>query len=173
MPNLPQTQPLPDVTLSKFIGDNDKLLTLIGVLLGVAVFSNPSPAKPIGQVVVFCVFGCALLAWGELLVIYKRTAYPASGQLKVFMLFFAVAFVAALFYWLIEFSFLRTFVMAAVLLQLGQHIVFARQLENAKSPLRRAIMVLLIGCLTLVLGVALNLGLDRINTYLISRQSQK
>ncbi len=163
--------PLEKVTLSKFIGNNDKLVAVIGILLGVAVFSTPSPAKPIGQIVVFCVFACALLAWGELLFIYNRTAYPASGQLKVFMLFFAVAFIASVFYWLIEFSFFRTFAIAAILLQLAQHIVFARQLENARSGLTRTLLLLMLGVLTLFLGALLNMGLDRVNHYLISRQA--
>lgn len=161
--------PVEKVTLSKFIGDNDKLVTVIGILLGVAVFSNSSPAKPIGQIVVFCIFACALLAWGELLYIYNRTAYPASGQLKVFMLFFLLAFIGTVFYWLIEFSLLRTFAMGAILLQLAQHIFFAKQFENAGS-LKRAILLLAFGALTLVLGGLMNIGLDRINRYLISRQ---
>ena len=169
--NLPQVSPPEKITLSKFLGDNDKLLTVIGVLLGVAVFSNPSPAKPIGQIAVFCIFACALLAWGELGVIYTRTAHPPSGQLKVFMLFFVVAFIASVFYWLIEFSFLRTFAIAAILLQLAQHIVFARQLEKTRNQLTRALFILALGVGTLLLGAALNIGLDRVNTYLISRQS--
>lgn len=166
-PSIP-TEP---VTLSKFIDDNEKLIAVVGVLLGVAVFSSTSHAKPIGQIVVFCIFACALLAWGELLYIYNKTAYPASGQLKVFMLFFLLAFIGSVFYWLIEFSLFRTFAMAAILLQLAQHILFAKQLENAKTQLRRTILILAIGAATLLVGAVLNLGLDRVNQYLISRQS--
>jgi len=158
------------VTLSKFIADNDKLLAVVGILLGVAVFSTPSPAKPIGQVIVFCFFACALLAWGELLFIYNRTAYPASGQLQVFMLFFAVGFMASVFYWLIEFSFIRTFAIAAILLQLARHIVFAKQIENARSQFTRTLLLLVLGALTLLMGAVLNMGLDRVNRYLVSRQ---
>lgn len=163
--------PTEPVTLSKFIVDNDKLIRVVGILLGVAVFSSSSHTRPIGQVVVFCIFACALLAWGELLYIYNRTAYPASGQLKVFMLFFLCAFIGSVFYWLIEFSFFRTFAMAAILFQLAQHLFFAKQLENARTGLRRAIILLALGVLTALVGVALNLGLDRVNDYLISRQS--
>jgi hypothetical protein len=171
-------QPLPavhieKVTLSKFIADNDSLLTVIGILLGVAVFSNQSPAKPIGQIVVFCIFGAALLAWGELLFIYNKTAFPASGQLKVFMLFLANAFIGSVFYWLIEFSVLRTFAIAALLLQLAQHIFFARWLENARSQLRRNLLLLLIGIGCLFLGALLNVGLDRVTHYLVSLQETK
>lgn len=160
------------VSLSKFINDNDKLVSVIGVLLGVAVFSSSSRAKPIGQVVVFCIFACALLAWGELLFIYKRTAYPAAGQLQVFILFFVLAFVGAVFYWLIEFSVFRTFAMAAILLQLSKNIFFARWLEKAKSDLRRNLLTLLIGIGCLFLGALLNEGLDRINHYLVSHQAE-
>jgi hypothetical protein len=159
-----------NVSLSKFLSDNDKLVTVIGILLGVAVFSSPSPAKPIGQIVVFCIFACALLAWGELLYIYNRTAYPAAGQLQVFMLFFLLAFIASVFYWLIEFSAFRTFAMAAILLQIARHIVFAKRLEAAKTQLRRTLLLLALGAITLGLGALLNLGLDRINRHLISRQ---
>lgn len=158
------------ITLSKFIADNDKLLTVIGVLLGVAVFSNQSPAKPIGQIVIFCTFGAALLAWGELLFIYNKTAFPASGQLKVFMLFLAVAFISSVFYWLIEFSVLRTFAIAALLLQLGQHIFFARLLEKAKSLLVKNLLILAIGIVCLFLGALLNVGLNRFSRYLVSLQ---
>jgi hypothetical protein len=171
--NLPPVSPPEKVTLSMFLGDNDKLVTVIGILLGVAVFSNPSPGKPIGQIAVFCIFACALLAWGELGVIYTRTAHPPSGQLKVFMLFFVVAFIASVFYWLIEFSFFRTFAIAAILLQLAQHIVFAKQLEKSRNLLTRSLLILALGVGTLLLGAALNIGLDRVNTYLISRQSNR
>src|SRR5438132_8125779 len=44
----PPALPAEKITLSKFIGDNDKLLAVIGILLGIAVFSNQSPARPIG-----------------------------------------------------------------------------------------------------------------------------
>lgn len=174
----PPLQPVPTIpnektTLSKFITDNDKLLTVIGVLLGVAVFSNQSPARPIGQIVIFCTFGAALLAWGELLFIYNKTAFPASGQLKVFMLFLAVAFMSSVFYWLIEFKALRAFAIAALLLQLGQHIFFARWIENAKSLLVRNLLILLIGVVCLFVGALLNLGLDRVSRYLVNVQETK
>jgi hypothetical protein len=171
--HLPPPVQVEKVTLTKFINDNDKLVAVIGILLGVAVFSSSSPARPIGQLVIFCIFACALLAWGELLFIYNRTAYPAAGQLQVFMLFFALAFAGSVFYWLIEFSFFRTFAMAAILLQLSKNIFFAKWLDKARSDLRRNFLILLIGVGCLFLGALLNVGLDQINHYLVSHQANE
>ena len=162
----PEPAPIEKVTLARFVEDNERMLAVLGVLLGAAVFTNSSSVKPIGQFITFCLIGAALFLWTEIIRVYRETAYPPAGQLQVFILFLFAAFLGAVFYWLLEFGRVRQFALATVLFQLGYNVLLADKLEAVTNKVKYAILLVLIFTVSFAIAFPLNLGLDKLNEYL-------
>ena len=87
-------------TIGEFVEENDKLLAVLGIFLGVAAFTGTAQIKLIGQLLSFFFIPAALLIWSELFYRFRRNKSP-HRRLTFFYLVLSLAFLTTILYCLL------------------------------------------------------------------------
>lgn len=90
----------PKVSLTIFIEENHKLLTVLGVFTALTVFSLSLSLKIIGYFLSFAFFTISLIIWFEL-----WSKFPKNGSFKLSCLenILSLTIFVLIFYWLVEY----------------------------------------------------------------------
>jgi len=160
---------MPDekATIREFVEENDKLLAVLGIFVGVAAFTVNSQIRLIGQIVAFLFILAALLIWSELFYRFVRDK-PPHRRLIFFYLVLTVAFLMTILYWMLEFNNIMRFALAGLLFE----IVFIH-VKSLGGETKFVRIVMWVAFWLIAFGVAVNMnnGLDRFRNYLMTKQS--
>ncbi|SRR6266404_1266186 len=156
-----------EYTLWNFIEENQKQLAVIGVFLAGATFAGRAQIMIIGQILSFIFVGSALLVWGELF--YRLGSDKrVNARFRLFLVFFIAAFGTVVIYWILEFNGVMRFALAAILLRLLY--TFVPWLQREKNRRWEFVVGLILFIVTLGFAAAINNGVDRFKSYLMSKQ---
>src|SRR5688500_14828627 len=97
-------------TIGKFVEENDKLFTVLGIFLGIATIANNTQIKIVGQSIAFICLYIALLIWSEIFI--RSKSCKPTGRLILFLTNLLLAFIVITLYWLIEFLPFMRFLLA-------------------------------------------------------------
>jgi hypothetical protein len=88
-------------TLSKFIDDNQKLISVLGVFTALTVFTASLPLKVVGSMLSFMFLTLTLIIWTE--VLEKFPKGEATWRLGLFEQILAYSFLGIIAYWLLSY----------------------------------------------------------------------
>jgi hypothetical protein len=88
-------------SLGKFLEENQRLITVLGVFTALTVFTTNLPLKPIGYLLSFVFLALSLIVWIELLERFPRG--EATWKLRVFESLLAYSFMGIFLYWLLAY----------------------------------------------------------------------
>jgi hypothetical protein len=89
------------VSLNDFINENEKILSILGVFIAVAVFAKDLPIKSLGHMISFLSFGIIILL--SLEITFSLPYSEAEIRLKLFGNLFITSIIILSFYWLLDF----------------------------------------------------------------------
>jgi FtsH-binding integral membrane protein len=161
---------MPDdkATIREFVEENDKLLAVLGIFLGVAAFTVNAQIRLVGQIVAFLFILAALLIWSELFFRFKRSK-PPHRRLVFFYIILTLAFLTTILYWMLEFTNIMRFALAAIIFQTAYiHIKPEREKQDTKFV--RFFVWFGFWVIAIVISANMNKGLDRFRNYLLSKQ---
>jgi hypothetical protein len=161
---------MPDekATIREFVEENDKLLAILGIFLGIAAFTVNSRIRIIGEIVAFLFILAALLIWSELFYRFKRNRAP-HRRLVFFYLVLSLAFLTTILYWMLEFSNIMRFALVALLVQtLYMHLNPAT--DSNETKVTRFFVWFAITFVALFIAVNMNKALDTFRNYLLTKQ---
>jgi uncharacterized membrane protein len=116
-------------TLSKFIEDNHKLISVLGVFTAITVFSGNMQLRTLGYVLSFIFLLITLIIWTELLEKFPKGT--ATWRLTAFEDLLAFSFLGILLHWFVAYRdiwhyvmpLFLTIVLATILLGLFSHFI--------------------------------------------------
>jgi hypothetical protein len=89
------------ITLTKFIEDNQKLISILGVFTALTVFTANLSVRALGYVLSFIFLSLTLIIWIELLEKFPRG--DANWRLKLFEILLSYSFLGIIIYWLLAY----------------------------------------------------------------------
>lgn len=160
---------MPDekATIREFVEENDKLLAVLGIFLGVAAFAVTAQVKIMGQIVAFLFILGALLIWSELFYRFIRPK-PPHPSLIFFYLVLSVAFVTTILYWMLEFNNIMRFALIGIV---GEVMSMPLRMTQDKSTTwKRLLMHFTVWFFALFVALVLTKNIDRLKNYLLEKQ---
>lgn len=154
-------------TIREFVEENDKLLAVLGIFLGVAAFAFTAQVKIMGQIVAFLFILAALLIWSELFYRFVRPK-PPHPSLIFFYLVISVAFLTTILYWMLEFNNIMRFALIGIIGEIMSMPL--RMTQNKSSKWNRFLMHFAVWFCALFIALLLTKNIDRFKNYLLEKQ---
>lgn len=138
-----------DVSLTEFIEENQRTISVLGVFTALTVFSRQLPLRVLSDILSFLFLAATVLLWFELLGRYP--AKSSSFRMSMFESILSLAIMVLVFYWLVLYrEFWRHLLvllffagLSTLLTKVMQHYNVFNRVFNAKQHRRRGLRHLL------------------------------